>query len=815
MPDISSSQITQNSNSSNVTSQSSSNNFSPWEERLDTAEVGEQKKPTQSIVGTFGDSGVIQNKPAQSSVPNSQLPTTQNQPLVIPEIEETIGKKMPAEQYLKPGVAASISQQPQPLGQVLPAQPIVTPAPASTVQSQSVNPIRNDITPNTVDKSGGTETQRPLTPPPVPVRDDDSGDNLFSNKKSKKSWASLGRLGSLIFTILFFVIISIVLTETGLFSISFEKVYGAIGLERLWGGLSATADKAVARSFVAMEKQSDVKIRGGISLKVSDNGKSPIIDPLLMASKINVSLFKDEEIGGVITQAVKAIYESNGVTDALVDDDVFSNWEENNSSIPAGTEASGSIESSVTSQQSDQLDTQSDDYLSAESSVLETENSEKIADQPTDELLFDLTGAFSKDGSEVILQGKNNVGEKYFDSLLLRKAEDKLWVKSAVSKFSSNSDPNSWMLYNLPQLGSQSIYKTFFANKTNSELVLVGHRISNADFMGVRCFKYQIDSLRIGDQFKESGLTQSMVKSISGEITIGIRDKLIRKINLSIVPNSETISLVSVFLDFYDYGTKNNFITPDQGEVKVAEGAQSPASTLDPVISSTATNSNDIRRKSDLSTIADTIAAYKAAKGSYPIAKSYTKLNETNSLTRMLVPKYASAIASDPKFAEGWWYGYRSDDGSSYSISARLEDQSDLSGQFVDGIYLYILTDGLSATSAAISTSQTVPADNDTRRKDDLLLVKTALNTYYLRFSRYPIARDYVRLDSKDNPIEEILVPDYLSAMPEDPKSGDGWFYAYKSEDGKSYTLSARLEDATDSEGVIVGGNNLYFLDSK
>jgi len=799
VPDVSTNQVPQSSNSNNVNSQPQSN-FSPWQDELDVA-APEQKKPTISTVGTFGENGVFQNKPAQPPV---QVPAAQNQPLAVPKFEETIGKKVPAEQYLKPGVAANVSQG-QPVNPQTVAQPTAPTQPDS--QSQSVNPIKNDIAPtaNNIEESN---PQKPYSPPPS-SRSDTSNDDVFSNKKKKLP--SLGRLGSLIFTILFFIVASIILTETGLFSIGFEKVYGAIGLEKLWGGLSVSTSKAVARSFLAMQSQSDVKIRGGISLKVSDNGKSKIIDPLLQASKVNVGLLNDEQLGGVVTKAIKAIYDSNSVTDALVDDDVFSNWEDDSSDTATDTDSSSS------SSDSDDMDDQSSsvtDTAQSSSSAFQTEGTEQIADTPTDELLFDLTGAFSKEGSEVILQGKKNVGERYFDSILLRKAEDKLWVKSAVSKFASNYDPQSWMEYSLPQYGSQSVYKSFFGSKNNSELVLVGHRLSNADFMGVRCFKYSIDSLRIGDQFKDLGLTQSMVKSISGEVTIGIRDKLIRKINLTITPNSETASSINVFLDFYDYGTKNNFITPEQSEVKVAGSTTTPVPATE--TPSVPTNANDTQRKSDLSTIASALTAYKAAKGSYPIATGFTKLNETNSLTRLLIPKYAASFPPDPKSSDGWWYGYKSTDGSTYSLSARLENVLDTSGQSIDGLYLYIITPAgpqvISTTPAPTQTASVT--DNDTRRKDDLLLIKTALNTYYLRFNRYPIAKDYVRLDERNNPIKEILVPDFLSAVPEDPKSADGWYYAYKSDDGIKYTLSARLEDPTDSEGVIVSGNNLYFLSS-
>ncbi|MEI7792624.1 MAG: hypothetical protein WCI57_04035 [Candidatus Berkelbacteria bacterium] len=82
-------------------------------------------------------------------------------------------------------------------------------------------------------------------------------------------------------SLLFLIIISIILTESGIVSFGFEKIYNKIGLEQVWGGLSETPSKAISRSFLAMSKQTDYQISGTFNLVASNSTQSKIISPLL------------------------------------------------------------------------------------------------------------------------------------------------------------------------------------------------------------------------------------------------------------------------------------------------------------------------------------------------------------------------------------------------------------------------------------------------------------------------------------------------------------------------------------------------------
>lgn len=116
----------------------------------------------------------------------------------------------------------------------------------------------------------------------------------------------------------------------------------------------------------------------------------------------------------------------------------------------------------------------------------------------------------------------------------------------------------------------------------------------------------------------------------------------------------------------------------------------------------------DTQRKEDLSKIQQYLELYFADNKSYPLTKSFQRFNETGSLIyASLVPQYASAdgIPLDP-LDPVYWYGYRSVDGTTYELTAQLENLSDAEGFVADsGIFLYTLTP--SGPKSNISTTPT------------------------------------------------------------------------------------------------------------
>lgn len=129
------------------------------------------------------------------------------------------------------------------------------------------------------------------------------------------------------------------------------------------------------------------------------------------------------------------------------------------------------------------------------------------------------------------------------------------------------------------------------------------------------------------------------------------------------------------------------------------------------------------------------------------------------------------------------------------------------------------ITANAAATSTSTSTTTTTPTvtsavtmgERDQTRKNDLQNIKAALEKYKAANGKYPVANSMIHLDAKDNVVQKALVAEYISAIPNDPKVSDGWYYGYTS-NGKKFTLSARLENTADPQVTKVGDIYLHWV---
>ena len=149
------------------------------------------------------------------------------------------------------------------------------------------------------------------------------------------------------------------------------------------------------------------------------------------------------------------------------------------------------------------------------------------------------------------------------------------------------------------------------------------------------------------------------------------------------------------------YLTEEN--TNDMTFPSTTSGLSSPSSST--------SSSRDSQRKQDLSSIKMYIDQYYTKNSKYPVAPVIEKINDTSSIIyQALIPNITTSLSNDPWADDyGYWYGYRSDDGTSYYLTARLEDTADPSGKLEDQNYIYrLLNSGEPAsTSATTSTSST------------------------------------------------------------------------------------------------------------
>lgn len=116
-------------------------------------------------------------------------------------------------------------------------------------------------------------------------------------------------------------------------------------------------------------------------------------------------------------------------------------------------------------------------------------------------------------------------------------------------------------------------------------------------------------------------------------------------------------------------------------------------------------------------------------------------------------------------------------------------------------------TDG-QPTTADLTTSES----RDIKRKSDLANIAKALDSYQTNTGQYPISANE-KISSSAGTLYKSLVPNYITLLPIDPLDPT-YYYGYDS-DGRSYTLSAVLEDTNDSDGRKIGNKNIYFLKSQ
>lgn len=177
---------------------------------------------------------------------------------------------------------------------------------------------------------------------------------------------------------------------------------------------------------------------------------------------------------------------------------------------------------------------------------------------------------------------------------------------------------------------------------------------------------------------------------------------------------------------FYSQKQNNKTATTNNIDLDSSTGQPvntSPTTDTNNSANTTATNDlatiagRDSQRKDDLKMIGLFLEAYKTKNGAYPISPSISKLNEPNTVVSALVPTYAPSLPTDPSNASSY-YGYTSVDGTSYKITASLEDLSDPSGIQTGNYNIYTVTNLSTDTSA--NTDLTSPSVTTNPQSDSI-----------------------------------------------------------------------------------------------
>jgi len=116
-------------------------------------------------------------------------------------------------------------------------------------------------------------------------------------------------------------------------------------------------------------------------------------------------------------------------------------------------------------------------------------------------------------------------------------------------------------------------------------------------------------------------------------------------------------------------------------------------------------------------------------------------------------------------------------------------------------------TSTTSVFTPSAEDTTTAKVSLDDQRKSDLHTIQEALINYFAAQTKYPVSEKLVLLNTPGNILEKELVPTYISKLPADPVSTKS--YGYKS-DGKTFTLTAVLDNANDPDVTLEGGLPLF-----
>lgn len=664
---------------------------SPWDEPL--PENLETKKPVPAIVGDLDmakkqqplNTAAVEQKPQELKIPTdteekvgAKVNVASANPVAPATVTAQTVDKKPVATF---GARSTSSGQPSggsvdfwqsvygsdgsPNGSATakpsvaaPAQmpPPVTPAPATPAQAVQV-PIRPE---QTQPPSQPTAVAMPSAPPVAP--------KPVGNRA--KTFFIAGILG--------LVIIfagGVFLTEKGLISLGLERVYGAVRLETLWGGLPANAENAFAMSAVKMKSKKSFKVSGNATITINKGVKSDIISPIVLSAALPVISLKDEELSPKI-KAVLVVVNS----DVLPNDssDLFQSELPEADQSTTSDQSSGSTSSSPSSTPATEPATGS----SASTIAPDTTTIEELTTDIEAQITNNVSGANIN-----IKSGKNTNSE-----IKLVYSNNKMYLKTPAGIVYDSQAKGGWVAFDLNKFSSSTPGETLWGSDfSGSGFSIVGSRGKSETIDGKRCFHYS-GKATIGDALSSFSLKNTSVSSLDLDYWLGASDHLIHKLTLKIIPSSESaVTRIDISIIFSDFDSdSNDFIVPASstsysGSTAVVGSQSSTSATL------STEKARDSQRKADLASIAKALEGYQAVLGKYPKASGTEKvLSTSGTLYSALVPTYLATIPLDPNDPTNY-YGYESN-GTTYKLSSVLEDKTDASGKQVGSNFLYFLS---------------------------------------------------------------------------------------------------------------------------
>jgi len=542
--------------------------------------------------------------PAAKTV--SPIPAVQQSPAVVNGISSLVKPINPAAMSPQTPVPAAVPMQP---AQPAPIAPIVSPVisnqatPAIPLTDQTLaerNKLESFVVPGNADKipsvtppPAQTSTQVPTQVPTQQQQPKKIGlSRLFAGIKKRQpkendttAIPAAGDVSQIKEKISVWVYIAVgiltiliglvLLTEYGILSIGLEKVYGAVGIEKLWGGLPPDSETALLESFAVMQDHQQFKVDGTIDMSIDKTMKNAVTTPLV-SEGANTTLNK------IAILPIKAILAATSDLPAADDpsviwvDDTTGDTVTTDETTTASTDSSytdtssSATTSSLDSSTKDATissDTASTQDASLESSVSDSQVAGSVYSDTSISKSINATvnGDFGTSGNNITIKIIKPIGSQTIE---LKNQGSNLWVKSDKVKFNDKAESGKWLLYNLASLDSSGVVSQVASIDTVKGFSTGGSRLVNEKVGAVRCYKYSLEDLEFGDSLSGLGIASDSIQNITGNIWIGVRDKLVRRLDLKITPSPSSPFLqITVSLKLSEYDSSNNFTKPSSTDV--------------------------------------------------------------------------------------------------------------------------------------------------------------------------------------------------------------------------------------------------------
>jgi len=586
-----------------------------------------------------GVTELITPKPTEAASPPRQVPIqTQAKPQ---ESSENFWQSVYGQQADIQKPSAPSVQPSQTVPRSIPVQSVVSPKPTSPPKQQ-VPLVENNQKP--IQPAPHVQNQAPKTNPSLP-------------KPSKTT----GYIIAAAVGILILFSGSIFLTEYGLISLGLEKVYGAVHLEALWDGLPANAENAFLMSAAKVKSEQNFKVEGSAELTVNKGVKSEIISPIVASSVFPAVVFKDESVGKKILATLAATEsQTEGVFEESTDDTTTTDPIVDSSSVTSDTSGTSS------------------------SSTSGAGTSTTSATTTVEELELEISSAITDTVSGADIKVKSNKSQN--SSISLINSDSNLFVKTSSDIVYNSTVKTGWTKIDLKSSFEGKAKENFFGNSfSSSDFSIVGQRSGSEKIGGVRCFHYT-GKVSVGNSLNNFGIESSGISSFDIDYWLGIKDHLIYKIELKIIPGSQSaVTRIDSTLNFSDYNEASGEYSIPTASVPYAPATNSTNVNLE------TEKGRDSQRKSDLANIAQALETYHSASGRYPQVTGTAKISDqSGALFNALVPTYIRTLPIDPQDPK-YYYGYVSD-GNTFKLSGVLEDKTDTQGKVVGNLLIYYLS---------------------------------------------------------------------------------------------------------------------------